>query len=69
MVEPPEHSRMEDERNNIPPHLFEDMTDEMVEIYLDQARQEQNEDEEYREWERVWYERYWEEYHNACSDR
>jgi hypothetical protein len=57
-----------DERNIIPPHLIEDMSDAMIEIYLEQARQEQNEDEEYREWERIWHERYWEEYHNACSD-
>jgi phosphoglycolate phosphatase-like HAD superfamily hydrolase len=60
---------MEDERNIIPPHLIEDMSEQMIEIYLEQARQEQHEDEEYREWERIWHERYWEEYHNACSDR
>jgi phosphoglycolate phosphatase-like HAD superfamily hydrolase len=66
-----------DKRNIIPPHLIEDMelarstesmSDAMIEIYLEQARQEQHEDEEYREWERIWHERYWEEYHNACSD-
>lgn len=69
MSQAPEHSRMEDERNIIPPHLIEDMSEQMIEIYLEQARQEQHEDEEYREWERIWHERYWEEYHNACSDR
>lgn len=67
-----------DERSNIPPHLIEDMTDEMVEIYLgaerdrrnvdDQSRQEQHEDEEYREWARIWHERHNEEYENARSD-
>tara|TARA_R110000868_G_scaffold385861_1_gene653908 strand:+ start:348 stop:647 length:300 start_codon:yes stop_codon:yes gene_type:complete len=57
-----------DDRNNIPPHLFEDMSDEMIEIYLSQARQEQHEDEEYREWERIWHERHNEEYENARSD-
>jgi phosphoglycolate phosphatase-like HAD superfamily hydrolase len=63
----PEHSRMEDEQN-IPPCMIEDMSNEMIEIYLSQARQEQHEDEEYREWERVWHERYWADYYNACSD-
>jgi hypothetical protein len=58
-----------DERNIIPPCMIEDMSDAMIEIYLEQSRQEQNEDEEYREWERVWTERYWEEYYNAVSDR
>ena len=48
--------------------MFEDMSDAMIAIYLEQARQEQNEDEEYREFERVWRERYIEEYTNACSD-
>lgn len=66
-----------DERNIIPPHLIEDMelarstesmSEQMIEIYLEQARQEQNEDEEYREWARVWYERHNEEYENARSD-
>ena len=58
-----------DERNIIPPHLIEDMSDAMIEIYLEQARQEQHEDEEYREWERIWHERHNEEYENARSDR
>jgi hypothetical protein len=52
-----------------PLHILEDMSPEMVRIYLDQERQEMAEDEEHREWERVWHERYWEEFHNACSDR
>jgi hypothetical protein len=57
-----------DERNIIPPHLIEDMSDAMIEIYLEQARQEQHEDEEYREWARIWHERHNEEYENARSD-
>jgi hypothetical protein len=57
-----------DERNIIPPCMIEDMSDAMIDIYLSQARQEQHEDEEYREWERIWYERYWTDYYNVCSD-
>lgn len=49
--------------------MFEDMSDAMIAIYLEQARQEQNEDEEFREFERVWRERYIEEYTNAVSDK
>jgi hypothetical protein len=58
MVDPPD-----------PVHMFDDVSDSMIAIYLEQARQEMVEDEEFKEWERVWQERYWEEYHNACSDR
>lgn len=52
-----------------PPHILEDMSPEMVRIYLEQERQEMAEDEEHSEWERAWHERYWEEFHNAVSDR
>lgn len=52
-----------------PPHFFEDMSPEMIRIYLDQERQEKQEDEAFRERERIWHERYWEEFHNAASDR
>ena len=49
-----------------PINMFDDVNDTMI---AEQARQEMVEDEEYKEWERVWNERYWEEYHNVCSDR
>ena len=52
-----------------PPHFFEDMSPEMIRIFLDQERQEKAEDEAFRERERVWNERYWTEYYNAVSDR
>jgi len=48
---------------------MEDMSPEMVRIYLAQERQELDEDAEFHERERVWHERYWEEFHNAVSDR
>ncbi len=48
--------------------IIEDMNDAMIAIYLEQARQEQTEDDEFREWERVWTERYNEEYERAILD-
>lgn len=60
---------MEDQSQEPPVHLFEDMSPEMVRIYLAQERQELEEDAEFRERERVWHERYWIEFHNAVSDR
>ena len=58
-----------DDQPQEPPHIFEDMSHEMIRIYLDQERQEKEEDEAFRERERVWHERYWIEFHNAVSDR
>lgn len=60
---------MDGQSQEAPAHLFEDMSPEMIRIYLEQERQEKAEDEAFRERERVWHARYWEEFHNAVSDR
>ena len=61
--------RLVENQSQEPPHIFEDMSPEMIRIFLDQERQEKAEDEAFRERERVWHERYWAEFHNAVSDR